>query len=136
MDEKNRELLSEEIDRELRRLGDLTVGTDDYIRTVDGVSKLIDRATTLKKMEIEDEERINERARKTKESSEMLVIRRQELSDQRKDRMLGHGIAIAGILIPALITIWGTLKSLKFEEEGTVTTTIGRGFIGKLLPKK
>ena len=29
-----------------------------------------------------------------------------------------------------------TLTSLKFEEEGTVTTIVGRGFVNKLLPKK
>lgn len=136
MDLENRNLLSEEIKRELGRLEDLEVGTDEYKTTVDGLTKLIDRATALQKMEFEKEEAIGERRRKINESLDAKVLRNQELADQRKDRMFTHGIAIAGIVIPAIITVWGTLVSLKFEEEGTVTTSIGKGFINRLLPKK
>lgn len=136
MDLENRDLLSEEIKRELGRLEDLEVGTDEYKTTVDGLTKLIDRATALQKMEFEKEEAIGERRRKINESLDAKVLRNQELADQRKDRMFTHGIAIAGIVIPAIITVWGTLVSLKFEEEGTVTTSIGKGFINRLLPKK
>ena len=58
------------------------------------------------------------------------------MEDERKDRLVRNGITIASIVIPTAVTIWGTLKSFKFEETGTVTTTIGRGFINKLIPKK
>ena len=60
----------------------------------------------------------------------------QQAEDERKDRKLKNGISVAGIVIPIVVTIWGTLKTLKFEETGTVTTIMGRGFIQKLLPKK
>ena len=60
----------------------------------------------------------------------------QQMEDERKDRLVRNGITIASIVIPTAVTIWGTLKSFKFEETGTVTTTIGRGFINKLIPKK
>ena len=60
----------------------------------------------------------------------------QLAEDEKRDRRIKNGITIAGIVIPSLITIWGTIKSLNFEKEGTVTTIMGRGFINKLLPKK
>ena len=60
----------------------------------------------------------------------------QLAEDEKRDRRIKNGITIAGIVIPSVITIWGTIKSLNFEKEGTVTTIMGRGFINKLLPKK
>ena len=58
------------------------------------------------------------------------------MEEDRKDRRFKNGIALGGIVLPLAVTIWGTLKTLKFEEEGTVTTMMGRGFINKLIPKK
>ena len=58
------------------------------------------------------------------------------MEDEKKDRLIRNCISAAGIIIPSLLTIWGTFKTFKFEQEGTVTTIMGRGFINKLLPKK
>ena len=59
-----------------------------------------------------------------------------KMEEEKKDRLVKNCISIGGIVLPVAVTIWGTLKSLKFEESGTVTTIMGRGFINKLLPKK
>ena len=59
-----------------------------------------------------------------------------QLESERKDRIIKNCISIAGIIIPVIVTIWGTKKSFEFEKEGTITTIMGRGFINKLLPKK
>ena len=56
--------------------------------------------------------------------------------DEKKDRLIKNILNAAGIVLPLVVTIWGTKVSLKFEEEGTFTTIMGRGFINKLLPKK
>ena len=64
------------------------------------------------------------------------LIKKQQLEDEKKDRLVKNIMTAAGIALPLLVTIWGTKVSLKFEEEGTFTTIMGRGFINKLLPKK
>lgn len=56
--------------------------------------------------------------------------------DERKDRKIKNCITVGGIVLPIIVTIWGTYKTFEFEREGTVTTILGRGFFGKLLPKK
>ena len=111
-------LLNEEIVLEFDCLRDLEAGTDEYKATVDGVTKLLDRAIEIDKLNIDHEEK--------------LLLNKEE----KKDRLIRHGINVASIVLPICVTIWGTLKSFKFEEEGTVTTIMGRGFINKLLPKK
>lgn len=122
-------LLNDEIKSELDLLKDMEVGSDDYKMTVDGLVKLMDRAIEIEKINIEHEEKSSDREADTD-------IKLAQMEEDKKDRFVRNLISVAGILIPTAVTIWGTLKSLKFEQEGTVTTIIGRGFINKLLPKK
>ena len=126
------ELLKEEIEQEFDGLKTIEVGTEEYKTTVDGLAKLVDRAIELKKFDASCAEKESELEIKANE----LEIREKQAKDDNKDRLIRNGINIAGIIIPTVVTIWGTLKTFKFEEEGSVTTTIGRGFINKLLPKK
>lgn len=111
-------LLHEELVDELNHLKKMEVGSEEYKGTVDGWTKLVDRAIEMERLSIE--------------KSEKETVREEE----RKERLIRNCIAVAGIVIPSLITIWGTVKSFEFEKEGTITTIMGRGFISKLLPKK
>ena len=122
-------MLHAEIENEFETLKKLELGTDKYKATVDGITKLVDRAIEIDKMNIEQEEKYEVRRDENDFKS-------KQMKEDKRDRFVKNGIAVAGIVIPSAITIWGTLKSLKFEEEGTVTTIMGRGFINKLLPKK
>lgn len=122
-------MLHAEIENEFESLKKIELGTDKYKATVDGLTKLVDRAIEIDKMNIEQDEKYEVR----KDENDFKL---KQMREDKKDRIVKNGIAVAGIVIPSAITIWGTLKSLKFEEEGTVTTIMGRGFINKLLPKK
>ena len=122
-------LLHEEIQDEFKNLKEMELGTEEYKTTVDGLAKLVDRAIEIDKLNIDAQDRIDSR--------EIEVdLKQQQINDEKQDRKIRNGIAIAGIVIPTIVTIWGTLKSFKFEKDGTVTTIMGRGFIQKLLPKK
>ena len=114
-----------EISDEFAKLSKMEAGTEPYAKTVDGLTKLMDRAIEMKKLDIE------EKSRKKEDQ-----LKNTQMEEDRKDRLIRNILTGAGIVIPSVITVWGTLKSLKFEEEGTVTTIMGRGFINKLLPKK
>lgn len=122
-------MLHDEILNEFEELKKLEVGSDGYRAAVDGISKLLDRAIEYDKLDAECNERSLNRG--FEEDYKL-----QLAEDEKRDRRIKNGITIAGIVIPSVITIWGTIKSLNFEKEGTVTTIMGRGFINKLLPKK
>lgn len=122
-------MLHDEIRNEFEELKKLEVGSDGYRAAVDGISKLLDRAIEYDKLDSECNERSLNRG--FEEDYKL-----QLAEDEKRDRRIKNGITIAGIVIPSIITIWGTIKSLNFEKEGTVTTIMGRGFINKLLPKK
>lgn len=111
-------LLGSEIQSEFEDLKGEELGTEKYTKKVEGLTKLVDRAIELKKIKLEAE------------------AKEQQLKEDKKDRIVKNILTAAGIIIPVGVTIWGTLVSFKFEEEGSITTIMGRGFINKLLSKK
>jgi hypothetical protein len=117
------------INADFKKLKDNSLGSDARKAALDEVTKLMDRAIEIKKVDIDSK---NKAA--TLESEQLM--RKQQMEDEKKDRLIKNIISVAGIVLPIGLTIWGTKVSLKFEEEGTVTTIMGRGFINKLLPKK
>lgn len=121
--------LKMEIEGELDALNGMEKGSEPYKVTVDGVTKLMDRAIELDKIDIEKQEKLSALDRETE-------FKLQQMREERTTKIIGHCLTGAGIVIPALLTIWGTVKSIEFEKEGTITTIMGRGFIQKLLPRK
>lgn len=147
MDVENRDLLEEEIRMEFDTLKSMEVGSESYKVTVDGLVKLIDRSNELAKLDFElvkfnseSEFKTNqsrmELEAKNEQSKKELEFKQKQFESDERNRLINSGISIAGIIIPAIITVWGTFKTLKFEKTGSVTTIMGRGFINKLLPKK
>lgn len=125
---KNETLLHEEIESEFKELKKLEAGSEKYKLAVDGLTKLVDRAIEIDKLNDSAEDR-----REARDAD--MEIKQQQLHEDAKDRKVRNGIAIAGIIIPTAVTIWGTLKSLKFEETGTITTNAGRNFISRIFKK-
>ena len=122
-------LLDDVIINELKNLKDTKGETDEYKATVECVTKLMDRSIEIKKVTFDQTNKLSRQV-----IDDKAKVKQDE--EDRKDRLIKNCISIAGIVIPALITIWGTLKSLKFEQDGTVTSMAGRAFISRLFPKK
>ena len=122
-------LLETEIQDEIGALRDMEAGTENYKSTVDGLTKLTDRLIEMEKVDIDREEKA-----KSREIENELKF--QEMENEQKDRLVKNCLTGASIVTGIGLTVWGTLKSLKFEETGTVTTIVGRGFINKLFSKK
>lgn len=122
-------LLDDVIVNELKNLKDTKGETDEYKATVECVTKLMDRSIEIKKLEFDQTNKLSRQV-----IDDKAKVKQDE--EDRKDRLIKNCISVAGIVIPALITIWGTLKSLKFEQDGTVTSMAGRAFVSRLFPKK
>lgn len=122
-------LLHVEIETLFEKLAQVEPGSDEHKAITDEVAKLMDRAIELDKVESDYKEKVAAR-----ESEQ--AMKQKQFDDEKRDRLIKNVISVAGIVLPIAVTIWGTVVSLKFEEEGTFTTVMGRGFINKLLPKK
>ena len=122
-------VLHEEIHNEFGELKKLEVGSEGYRTAVDGICKRLDRAIEYDKLDAECNDKSLNRG--FEEDYKL-----QLAEGEKRDRRIKNIITIVGIAVPSVITIWGTIVSLNFEKEGTITTIMGRGFINKLLPKK
>lgn len=122
-------LLREELEQEIGELGNLTLGSDEYKATVDGVSKLMDKLNDSNKIELDAQERAAARESEAE-------LKMEQIENDKKNRRSQVFTTIAGIVIPVAVTIWGTLTTLKFEETGTITTTSGKKFANRLFDKK
>lgn len=122
-------MLRDEIQSEFENLKKMETGTEKYKTTVDGLTKLVDRAIELEKFEEDCQDKIKNREIETEFKS-------KQFREEKKGRIVKNVLDGLAIVVPIGITIWGTCKTLEFEKTGTVTTIMGRGFINKLLPKK
>ena len=121
--------LDKEILDQMDELKKLEVGSEQYKSVVDGVSKLYDKAIEFQRIHSETDLKFD--------SQEFeMDMRVKQMKNDEKDRLIRNVLTGLGIAIPAGLTVWGTIKSIKFEQTGTITTMMGRGFIQKLLPKK
>ncbi len=124
-----KELLEEAIYKRIDEFNDLEVGTEEFKSEADVLAKLTDRVIEIEKVRVDYQERVNDRENE-------IELKQLEMDDERKDRFIKNCLTGASIVTGVGLTVWGTLKSLKFEEDGTVTTIVGRGFINKLLPSR
>ena len=122
-------VLCDEIQSEFEELKKLELGTDKYRTTVDGLTKLVDRKIELEKINIESQEKAD-----TREFEENFKLK--QMADEKKDRLIKNSVTLLGIVAPIGLTVWGTLKSLKFEETGTFTSNTFRGLINRFRPTK
>ena len=118
-----------EIDEGFDKINEMEIGTDQHKAAVDEIVKLMDRAIELEKVENEAEDK-----KKTRENDKALRLKHME--DENKDRLVRNCLTGASILGGIGVTVWGALKSWKFEETGTITSTAGRKFINNLFSKK
>ena len=118
-----------EIDDEFEALSQIEVGRETYKTTVDGLTKLLDRAIEIDKIEEEKAERA---ALQEKEAE----FKERQFQEEKRDRLIKNCLTAAGIVVPTVVTIWGTIVSMRFEKEDTITSTAGRSFFSRLFPRK
>lgn len=121
------EMLEKEIKDELRMLGGMTVGSDEYKVAVDGISKLYDKQIEIKKFNADQEQK-----QKAQEAAEKQI----ELDE--KDRKIKNKLTGASIGVPALVTISGTALMLWYEigKDGLISSLTGKGIIQRLIGRK
>jgi len=103
-----------------RTLEDAKVSeTDKRKNAVDDAVKLTDCLVNFKKMKSDEE------------------ASKEEQKRQIQKEYWQNGIAIAQIAVPAAISVIGIYKTFKFDDAGgIISSTLGRGFLNKIIPKK
>lgn len=126
-----RDLLEKEVNAKMEELEYLDPHSDEYKAAVDALTKLTDRILEFEKIELEETKvRSNEQLEYDK-----LDVEETKVSNEKKDNKIKNWLTAAGIAVPSVLAVWGTIKSIKFEQTGTITTIAGRNFLNKLFKK-
>ena len=86
----------------------------------------MDRAIELKRIETNSEELYDSREVETD-------LKIQQMNDEKKDRLIKNIMAGARDVAMIGVAIWGTVASMNFEKEGTITTSAGRKHLNRIL---
>lgn len=122
-------LLDEEIRSEIEEISKIEVGSEKHKVSVDAIAKLLDKSIELEKLDAEAQEKYESRIAEQD-------LKREQIKNDKRDSIVKNVLTGVSVIGGFGLTVWGTCKSLKFEETGVVTSIMGRGFIQKLLPKK
>lgn len=120
--------MNEVIRKAVKKLENTEVGSEEYRTTADTLVKILDRTTEMERVNQEtiDKEKARERAMK----NDILEynLKCEQLADEHKNEVVKHIITIGTTVLTVIVSVWGVKVSLKFEEEGTITTNAGRSF--------
>ena len=122
-------LLYDAMETDFNVMAEEELGSEKRKAALDELTKLMDRAIEMQKVD-------NDCTDKTEIRENDKFMKEQQFKDEKMDRWARNAIGAAGIVLPILVTIWGTKVSLEFEKEGTITTFAGRNFFQKLFPRK
>ena len=62
-------------------------------------------------------------------------IKSKQLTTEQKNELMRNGIAIGTFLISTTVSIFTIVKTFRFDEESSVTSTMGRGVLNGVVPK-
>lgn len=132
--------LYEEILSELEKLKGHEAGSTEHKAILDEVTKLMDRAIEIEKINASATEKTAAREADEKLKNMELELEREmkqkQLDEDRKDRLARNWIAGIGLGVTTVSGVWMTLKGLKFEETGSICSPLVRGWLTKWIPRK
>jgi hypothetical protein len=114
-------MLHDEITNDFEKLKGAEFGTDTYKSGVESVTKLMDRAIEMKKIDSD------------------VALKKAEQTNEKRNKLIGHILAGVTTAAGIAVTVWGTKASITFEKDGVFTTIMGKNFVnslGKFIPKK
>ena len=157
MTETNEDLLNGAIEDQIERLNRLSPDDETFTEVVDTIVKLqkLDNEkeksrldydkhyydNELNKQKLEVEKGLKDKENELK-ASELEIkklecdIKRDQLEHDKKAGYIRTGVEVFGIILPAVLYTRLFKAGLKFETEGTVTSSMFRNLIGKLKPTK
>lgn len=62
-------------------------------------------------------------------------MKKEEIEAENKREKIRNGITIGTFVVSSAIGVWAVLKTFAFDQEGTVTSTLGRGILSGIIPK-
>ncbi len=131
MEEINK-LMDEELKRQITSLTTLEPGSDKQTAAVKNLTALYEARINEDKILLDAEDKRETRAMARSD----FQLKEAEQEERKVDRLLHAGIALLEIGLPLVCYGHWFRDGLKFEETGSITSSMMRNLINKFRPKK
>ena len=120
-----RELLENEIQERLKELKHFDVESQEYGKAIEALEKLMQQHVDLIKADNDNENK--------KVELQQLTLQNRGM---RRNNWLTAAVTIGTTLAGIGLTVWGTYETMDFEVDHSITSSAGKGFMGRLFAKK
>lgn len=131
MEEINK-LMDEELKRQITSLTTLEPGSDKQTAAVKNLTALYEARINEDKILLDAEDKRETRAMARND----FLLKEAEQEERKVDRLVHAGIALLEIGLPLVCYGHWFRDGLKFEETGSITSSMMRNLINKFRPKK
>lgn len=107
-------MLHDRIVKDFKNMDNMDPGSEEYKNTAATLNQFMDRAIEMEKIHVDKEDKLETR------------------EEDRKDRLIKNVFTGINVLGGIGLVIWGTNKTMRFEETGTITTSAGKKFINRI----
>ena len=125
MNNEIREMLEEEIKREIQGLSELQAGSKEKADAITNLATLYKLKIDDDKVQLEVEEKLN---------NDQLKL--EDRAERNKDRYIRLVVEATGIVLPLIFYAVWMKRGFKFEENGTYTSNTFRGLFNRFRPTK
>lgn len=127
--EEIRKLLDEEIKAEIEALSSLAFGSKEHLAAAENIASLY-------KLRVDETKTALEFGEKTENRKNDEDFKKNQLTEQVKDRYFKLGMAAAELVLPLMFYAVWMRRGFKFEEKGIYTSTTFRGLFNRFRPTK
>lgn len=136
MDEEIRSMLCDEIKREIESLSQMQDGSREKSEAIDDLAKLYRLHLEETKTEAEFDEQQSRRFMEDNHIDEENELKREQLQEQKRDRLCRLGAAAAEVVLPLIFYgIWMRM-GFKFEQDGVYTSMTFKNLLSRFRPTK
>lgn len=107
---------------------------EDYNRLGEFI-KVIDEKDERKKSLLEQRNDIRTQLIKLEQSKNESLIKRAEIRAENEREKTRNRINIIMFSISTSLSLFAIVKTFKFDQEGTITSTLGRNILNGVIPK-
>lgn len=115
----------EEAEKQFVEIGKMELGSDQYVKTVNGATDIVDRLNEL--------EKIKNEKRKLDIEEKKIEVENARLDRSDKADLFKNVMTGVTFVASLAVTVWGYVDSKRFEQGYTHTTEAGRASTRKLL---
>jgi len=84
---------------------------------------------------LNERDRIRNELIKLEQSKNEFRMKREEIEAENKRENIRNNITIGTFAISTLISLYAIAKTFRFDQESTITSTLGRNILNSVIPK-